>query len=308
MSLTKTLLVLLIFVIGASTAYSQRRSVVADLRLHKFKSDVFGNTRTLRVLVPPRYNRDRNKKYPVLYLNDGQNLFHVRTAQSKWSEWGVDETYKDLLAYREIEPIIIVGIDNAGKSGRANEYLPYYDKYLTPPLPNPQGENYPQFITDEVMPFIEGKYRVKKGAEFTGLGGASYGALISLYTAIKKPNVFGSLLLESPSFYVNDTKILKEVKESNSLPRKIYVGVGTNEEGKAKCTPGDQSHEAVQDVLKLKTILQAKNIKDKNLKIIIDDCAMHDEVAYGRRFSAAVRFLFGRKSRHSKLNKIRGHW
>ena len=148
-----SLLILVTIVVFDGVGFAQRRSVVADLRFHRLKSEVFNNTRTLRVLVPPGYNRDRAKKYPVLYLNDGQNLFHVRTAQTKNSEWGVDETYKDLLAYREIEPIIIVGIDNAGRSGRANEYLPYFDKYLTPTLPNPQGEKYTEFLTKEVLPF-----------------------------------------------------------------------------------------------------------------------------------------------------------
>ncbi len=290
-------LVSLVIVVVAISVYPQRRSVVADLRLHKFTSEIFENTRTLRVLVPPGYNKNRNREYPVLYLNDGQNLFHVRTAQTRNSEWGVDETYKDILAHREIEPIIIVGIDNAGRSGRANEYLPYFDKFLNPPLPNPQGSKYPDFLTDEVMPFIEKKYRVKKGAEFTGLGGASYGALISLYAVIKKPDTFGRLLLESPSFYVNDGKILREVLEMKLLPNQVYIGVGTNEEAKPNCKPGDLSHEAVQDVLKLKKILQAQNIEDKNLKIFIEDCAVHGEVAYGRRFYDAMRFLYGRKLR-----------
>lgn len=295
MSLRNYLLILVILVLGFSTAYSQRRSVVADLRFHKFESKVFDNTRTLRVLVPPGYNKDRKQKYPVLYLNDGQNLFQVKTAQTKNSEWGVDETYIDLLAYREIEPIIIVGIDNAGRSGRANEYLPYFDEYLNPPLPDPQGAKYPNFLTEEVLPFIEKKYRVKKGAEFTGLGGASYGALISLYTAIKKPKTFGRLLLESPSFYVDNAKILKEATETNQFPNKIYIGVGTNEEAKPSCKPGDLSHEAVQDVLKVQKILQEKNIGDENLKVLIEDCATHNETAYGRRFSEAMRFLFGVK-------------
>lgn len=293
----KKLLVFLILIIGFSNAYSQRRSVVADLRFHKLKSEVFGNTRTLRVLVPPDYKKNRKQTYPVLYLNDGQNLFQVTTAQTKNSEWGVDETYIDLLGYREIEPIIIVGIDNAGPSKRANEYLPYEDKYLTPPLPNPNGAKYPDFLTNEVLPFIEKRYRIKKGAEFRGLGGSSYGALISLYTAIKKPNIFGRLLLESPSFYVNDAKILEEANQMKQLPKQIYIGVGTNEEARPNCEPGDLSHEAVQDVLKLKTILQAKQFEDKNLKVLIEDCAVHNEQAYGRRFSEAMRFLYGRKLR-----------
>lgn len=292
-NLTKMILVLFFAALLGNTVYPQRRSVVADLRFHKLQSEVFGNTRTLRVLVPPGYDKRRNQKYPVLYLNDGQNLFQVNTAQTKDSEWAVDEAYISLLDRREIEPLIIVGIDNAGRSGRANEYLPYFDKYLSPPLPDPQGKKYPDFLTEEVLPFIENKYRVKKGAEFTALGGASYGALISLYTFIKKPDIFGRLLLESPSFYVDDAKILKKAAEMEKLPVKIYIGVGTNEEAKPNCQPGDLSHEAVQDVLKLQKILREKNIREENLKVLIEDCATHSEVAYGRRLPEALRFLFG---------------
>ncbi|MEZ5347081.1 MAG: alpha/beta hydrolase-fold protein [Pyrinomonadaceae bacterium] len=289
----KKILFLLFVLIIAVPAFSQRRSVVADLRFHELKSEVFGNTRTIRVLVPPGYDRDREKSYPVLYLNDGQNLFQIQTAQSENSEWGVDETYKDLLDNDEIEPVIIVGIDNAGRSERANEYLPYFDEYLTPPLPDPQGAKYPDFLTGEVMPFIEKNYRVKRGAENTGLGGASYGALISLYTAIKKPSVFGRLLLESPSFYVDEARILKEAALVKSFPERIYIGVGTNEEARPDCVEGDLSHEAVQDVLKLQKILEEKGFGQDSLKMLIEDCAVHGEIAYGRRFSEALRFLYG---------------
>ena len=285
----------LIALIGALQTYSQRRSVVGDLRLHKLTSEVFANTRTIRVLVPPGYNKNRNRRYPVLYLNDGQNLFQVGTSQSRSSEWGVDETFKDLLAYREIEPLIIVGIDNAGRSGRANEYLPYEDKYLSPPLPNPQGFKFPEFIEKEVIPFVEKRYRVETGEENRVLGGASYGALISLYTVIKKPGLFGAVLLESPSFYVNEARILKEAASAESLPKRFYLGVGTNEEAKKDCVPGDLSHEAVQDVIKLKNILiSGQKLNAADVRVLIEDCATHSEVAYGRRFSTALRFLFGR--------------
>ena len=285
----------LIILIGSLQGYSQRRSVVGDLRLHKLTSEIFSNTRTIRVLVPPGYEKNRKQRYPVLYLNDGQNLFQVGTSQSRSSEWGVDETVKDLLAYREIEPLIIVGIDNAGRSGRANEYLPYEDKYLSPPLPNPQGAKYPSFLTDEVIPFIEKRYRVMADKENRVLGGASYGALISLYTVIKKPDIFGAVLLESPSFYVNDARILQETAAAARLPKRFYLGVGTNEEAKANCVPGDLSHEAVQDVIKLKNILISEQKLDAaNVRVLIEDCATHSEVAYGRRFTTALRFLFGR--------------
>ncbi len=285
----------LLLICGALPIFSQRNSVVGDLRFHKLQSKVFGNTRTIRVLVPPGYGRNKSQRYPVLYLNDGQNLFQVSTAQFSNMEWGVDETLKDLQNAREVAPVIVVGIDNAGKRKRSNEYLPWEDIYLSPPLPNPQGIKYPEFLTAEVIPFIEKRYRVKKGVRFRGLGGSSYGALISLYTVIEKPKMFGAVLLESPSFYVSDAKILEEVKRVESFPGRFYMGVGTNEEGKKNCVPGDLSHEAVQDVLKLKSILLDGRIDEKNLKVVIEECATHSEAAYGRRLAEALTFLFPRK-------------
>jgi len=273
---------------------TEKSTATGDIRFHKFTSRIFANTRTIRVLLPPRYDSKPNKRYPVLYLNDGQNLFDVRLSQFSSKEWKVDETFGELVKNRKIKPLIIVGIDNAGKRERPNEYLPFADKYLSPPLPNPQGSRYPDFLTEEILPFIEKRYRVKKGPKNTGLGGSSYGALITLYTILKKPNVFGRVLLESPSFYVSEAQILKDAGNIKRLPKKVYLGVGTNEEARKNCRPGDLSHEAVQDVLKLKIILLRKRLKKRNLKVLIEDCAIHDEDSYGRRFPEALRFLYGR--------------
>ena len=102
------------------------------------------------------------------------------------------------------------------------------------------------------------------------------------------------MLLESPSFYVSEAKILKDADQLRRLPRKIYLGVGTNEDGQNNCQPGNLDQEAVQDVLKLKTILQDKKILDKNLKVVIEDCARHIEEAWAKRLPGALKFLFGK--------------
>src|SRR5688572_19601144 len=104
----------------ATTPAARPTHVVGDLRLQDFHSDVFGNTRILRVLLPPGYTLRVNshRRYPVLYLNDGQNLFDATVSVFNPHEWEVDETVDRLTRAGEIEPIIIVGIDNAGRSGR----------------------------------------------------------------------------------------------------------------------------------------------------------------------------------------------
>lgn len=226
-------------------------------------------------------------------MNDGQNLFDAATSLFNPMEWRVDETVPDLIRKGEIEPLIIVGIDNAGRHLRPNEYLPWADEFLSPPMPDPNGGKYPDFLTEEVMPLIEKNYRVEKGFENTGLGGSSYGALIALYTIINKPKVFGRVLLESPSFYVSQAQILKDGRKIKKFSKKLYIGVGTNELSRQVCTSGDLSQEAVQDVLKLEKILLDKNIERQNLKVVIEDCAIHNEDVWAKRFPAAMKFLYG---------------
>lgn len=286
----KTFLTLLIIAIAATSLLAQRRRnrfVTGDLRIHEFESKVFNNTRKLRVFVPAGYKKS-GKSYPVLYLNDGQNLFDPNTSQVSQMEWGVDETVLSLVSDRKIERLIVVGIDNVGRRERANEYLPWKDEFLSPPLENPEGAKYPGFVIDEVMPFIEKEYRVKTGPENTGLGGSSYGALISLFTVLERPGIFGKLILESPSFYVDEARILKMSETAETWPAKIHLGVGTNELENETCDPDDESHEAVTDVRKLEKILDGKT----EVEVIVEPCAVHSESAWGSRFSDALEFLF----------------
>lgn len=286
-------LTLLILILTATSLVAQRRRlryVVGDLRIHTLESKIFDNTRKLRVLLPEGYKRT-NVDYPVLYLQDGQNLFNPNTSQSDQIEWGVDETVLSLVRSRTIEKLIVVGIDNAGRQQRANEYLPWKDEFLDPPLEHPEGAKYPRFLIDEVMPFIESKYRVREGPENTGIGGSSYGALISLFAVIAEPGVFGKVLLESPSFYVNEAKILKISESAKVWPAKLHLGVGTNELDKKICDPADESHEAVTDVRKLAKILEGK----AEVQVMVEPCAVHSEIAWGSRLTDALEFLFPRK-------------
>lgn len=286
------------FVALAATpaAAAQKSSVVGDLRLHRLRSAVFGNTRVIRVLLPRGYDERgrRNRRYPVLYLNDGQNLFDASTSVFNPREWEVDETLERLAGAGELGPLIVVGVDNAGRSGRANEYLPYPDAYLRPPLPRPEGSKYPDFLLREVMPLVNGLYRTKTGPEHTGLGGSSYGALVALYTVLQRPGVFGRLLLESPSFYVSDGRIIEAARGARVWPRRVYVGVGTNEEGRADCKPGDLDEEAVRDVMRLGRELEAAGLRGGRLKVVVEECATHDEAAWARRLPPALKFLYGR--------------
>src|SRR5579871_4064333 len=205
-------------------------AATGDLRLHEFQSRTFRNTRFLRVWLPPGYDNQENsgRRYPILYLNDGQNLFEPSTSFTG-VEWGVDETADRLIRERVIPPMIIVGIDNAGKD-RFREYMPH--RSLQPMMLRVQGQRYPHFLMKEVMPFIARNYRVASGPENTGLGGSSLGALISLYTAAARQGVFGHLLLESPSLWAANRQIIKESRAVTRWPERVFLATGTAEAGR----------------------------------------------------------------------------
>ena len=166
--------------IAAQTAAVTREpscTATGDLEIVPFESRVFPVARSLRVLLPRGYHdaANRNRRYPVLYLNDGQDLFDVCTSLFNHEEWRVDETVNDLIATGKLPPLIVVGIDNAGKRLRPKEYLPYVDDTLTPPEPDPQGKLYPRFLFDEVIPFVESHYRVRPGRTIEYLEGRRTG-------------------------------------------------------------------------------------------------------------------------------------
>jgi len=254
-----------------------------NLWLHELRSRVFGNTRLVRVWLPPDYDGWGATSYPVLYLNDGQNLFDPATAFAG-VHWQVGETATRLIDRNRIPPLIIVGIDNTGKN-RVREYIPY--KSRDPKVLDPQGKRYPEFLQREVMPLIEERYSVLRGPENTGLGGSSLGGLITLYTQLAAPGTFGRLLIESPSLFVANRKILTEARSFRAWPARMYVGMGTREVGTA-----ENDAKIVADVRELAAILREAGLDEKRLRVRIDEGAAHTESAWARRFPEALEFLY----------------
>jgi len=260
-------------------------SVVGDLRLHEFASRIFRNTRMLRVWLPPGYDdaQQQDRHYPVLYLNDGQNLFDAATSFIG-VEWQADETADRLIRAGVIAPMIIVGIDNARKD-RIREYLPF--RSFNPPILRPQGRHYPDFLTKEVMPFICRQYRIAAGPENTGLGGSSLGAIATLYTVMARPGVFGHLLLESPSLWMSNRALLRQGREIARWPQRVFLAVGTREMGRE-----DKDRQTVDDVRDLAQVLRRAGLDETRLRLLIDEGAPHSETSWARRFPEALTFLF----------------
>lgn len=262
------------------------QSATGDLRLHEFRSRVFRNTRFLRVWLPPGYDDSANagRRYPVLYLNDGQNLFESATSFTG-VEWQVDETADRLIREGAIPPLIIVGLDNAARA-RIREYMPH--RSLHPILLRGQGSRYPDFLIKEVMPFVARNYRVATGPENTGLGGSSLGALISLYTAAARPGMVGKLLLESPSLWASNRQMIRASREVQLWPERIFLATGTAEAGRE-----DRNRSVVDDVRELAGILRRSGLDDRRLRVRIEEGATHHEASWAWRFPEALAFLFG---------------
>jgi predicted alpha/beta superfamily hydrolase len=278
-----------------------RASVDGDLRLHEFHSKTFENTRMLRVLVPDGYDAPENhdRRYPVLFLNDGQNLFDATTSVLNPMEWRVDETVHALVVAHKIPPMIVVGIDSAGRRGRFREYFPYVDQYLQPPEPDPQGKRYPAFLIDEVIPFVEDRYRVSRDPAGRGIGGSSAGALAAIYAVVTRPGVFGRLLVESPSIYVDDAHILRDGSKVETWPDRIYLGVGTNESGQPACEANaSREPELVRDVRRFARLLRDAHVGSARVHLVVTPCGVHNEAAWAARLPEALTFLYGPSGAH----------
>lgn len=270
----------------ATIVYAQ-----GNIQMLELKSKVFHNTRSIRVLLPSGYHESKNsnRKYPVLYMNDGIATFHA---------YRIEKVMDSLISAQKIPPLIVVGIDNGGSSkeatnplrDRANEYLPWSDieeRDSTLFLKNPMGKLYPDFLVREVMPLIESNFRVKKGWKNTALGGASYGALISLYTHLNAKREVGLLLLESPSLYVNNKAVLKLV-DGIAKHTKVYIGIGTKEGSNA-----ETQNMAVNDAATLARKCMVA-CGSENVFYYVDDGAGHNFEAFTGRFPTALVFLFSK--------------
>jgi enterochelin esterase-like enzyme len=132
---------------------------------------------------------------------------------------------------------------------------------------------------EEVVPFVETQYRALPGAGNRTLGGASYGAGIAFYTVVKHPGSFGGLLLESPSIYADDYHVLKDAESVRVWPYRIFIGTGT-------------VNEPMEDVERLKRLLQKAGLEPERLQIVVQQGAGHSEKWWAERLPNALRFLF----------------
>jgi len=254
-------------------------------RLHKhtrFASQLIDEKHDFIVYVPQAFNADPNRFFPVLYLHDGQNLFDPETSFIKGNYWRVGEAADAMIASGEVEPLVIVGIYNAGAK-RIDEYTPLEDRRLG----GGNADAYGQMLVEELKPFVAHHYRTLAGPENCGMGGSSLGGLVTLYLGMRYPEVYGKLAVFSPSVWWRDRVILKYVE---GIPQKtgqrIWLDIGT-----------DEGRRAMPDVRALKRMLVKKGWRPgKDLEYREIAGGQHSEHAWAERVAPMLKFLFPRRS------------
>lgn len=232
-------------------------------------------TRRIWIYLPQDY-ANSDKRYPVVYMEDGQNLFNE--ALSFAGEWKADETM-DALADTG-KQAIIVGIDNGG-ADRLNEYSPWEN----PKYGGGHGEHYADFLAQTLKPFIDKNYRTLPQPKNTALVGSSMGGLISFYTGLKYPQKFGKLGIFSPSFWFAKNDVLSYVRKNSKVIKKskFYFLAGKKE-----------SAEMVSDIEDVVNEMVKKRISTSHIKVKIDDNGTHSEQYWSQEFGAAYLWLFAR--------------
>lgn len=258
-----------VFLLVTQNSRAQSAADTSRIIVSSIKMPQLGRERTIRVYLPAGYNSS-NKKYPVLYMHDGQNIFTGNTSFA--GSWLVDSTTKTFPSNKQV---IIVGIDNSGKY-RMAEYNAYESKYA-----KPEGDAYADFIVKTLKPYIDSTYRTKKQAKHTAIAGSSMGGLISMYAAVKYPEVFGTAGVFSPSFWIAPPLyMLVEGKKMNTKQR-YFLSCGDKE--------GDNE---TGDVIKMDSILVSKGFSRKNVPAaLIIKGGKHNEAQWKASFKSFYAWL-----------------
>ena len=252
-------------------------TLTGEFRTHaRFRSRFLPRERTILVYLPPGYKARAARRYPVLYLQDGQNVFDKATSIGE--EWHVDETAQGLIEAGQIEPLIVVAIYNAGEH-RIDEYAPT----KVPDKGGGEADAYGRMLVEEIKPLIDRKYKTLPSAASTGLGGSSLGGLLTLYLGLKYPTAFNRLAALSPSIWWDNRMIVHEVEKLPAKPPlRIWLDAGTGE-----------GQEVVGDVRAFRDALVNKGwVNDHDLRYVEAEGGQHNEASWGSRVGEVLKWLY----------------
>lgn len=256
------------------------------MEMHEFNMTQYEDNRVrkIRVWTPEGYDpADTTKRYPVMYMHDGQNVFDAYTSFA--GEWEVDEAVTQMIS-EGYEGTIVVGVDNG--PDRTNELCPPWprNEYGAGTIPNPTGDKYASFIVDTVKPYVDAHYNTRPERGSTGIGGSSMGGLISFYMAVEYPDVFSYALCFSPAFQMFEDDTLRQAAEKfdtsdPGLLPKIYLYSG----GK------DFEAEFMPYVGFMHDALIAHGYPAEKIDTLVDPTQLHTESAWAKYFPGAYRWL-----------------
>lgn len=248
-------------------------SPIIEILSETFEIPQLNKQRKIHVLLPYNYYKNKDVRYPVMYMTDAQNLFGDHSDQDTWD---IDQSLKKLA--EKYADIIIVAIDHGGAE-RINEFSPYDN----PQWGKGQGSLFLKFISETLKPQIDLQYRTKKDRLNTGIGGSSLGGLLSIYAALMFPDVFGRLMIFSPSLWISKRIYFDAIHFFEPFETRIYIYAG-----------GKESENMVAHTNQLQETLKNQGFGYSRVKIqtSIDLNGEHHEKRWGKEFPIALKWLF----------------
>jgi len=246
-----------------------------DIRIvsKRFNVPQLNRRRRISVLLPWDY-QSSNKRYPVLYLQDGQNLFEN---DAPFGTWGVDKQLAALAQHGKGD-FIVVAIDHGGKD-RIKEFLPYE----SPRWGDGLGRAYASFLAETLKPYIDKQFRTRPEREHTGIGGSSMGGLISIYVGLMFPQEFSKFMIFSPSLWISPRLYFEPLTFSHFSETKIYLYAGGKEGA------GMEQH---MDRFRKHLLKRGHYDNRLHLHLEIDPEGQHNEARWGAEFPKAAAWLF----------------
>ena len=236
--------------------------------LGKVWSPQLRNERDVDIYLPHSYSTGR--RYPVVYMQDGQNLSDPAIAFA--GTWRLDDVLRSL-GDRGIEPIV-VGVHNT--ADRLSEYSPFPDRKHG----GGDGDAYLSFIADTLKPQIDRLFRTRRAASHTAIAGSSMGGLIALYAWFRRPDAFSSAAALSPSLWFGRDRLVEFIRQARAPKGRLYLDTGTAE-----------GAGTLRDARAMRALLAAKR-PGRAFRYVEDRGGRHEEAAWGRRLEGALRFLF----------------
>jgi predicted alpha/beta superfamily hydrolase len=262
---------------------ARRSTLTGRVDRHPQFPSCFVRPRDILVWLPPGYDADSTRSYPVLYFHDGNNVLDAATS-FKGIEWGVDEAAERMIRSGGVRPFVVVAVYNT--PDRVAEYTPVADAQQG----GGRAHDYERFLLDELVPFVDRTYRTLPGPQNRGLAGSSLGAIVSLHVALRCPERFGLVGCVSPAAWWGSRDIVKRAAtQGRGAPLRIWLDIGT-EEG----TESAGRKRWLEDARALRDALVSRGYREGgNLHYEEIEGAVHDEGAWAARVDRMLSFLLG---------------